>query len=141
MVLFAYTIPGVAWLVFLFVQSKTTKTFYAGVYFVCHLTVELYGFWLPIIWFFINEGQYDQMSADQKQQVRDYLIVNSVIFAIATVLTSYCTACLCSYASNHAANRSGQASYVYSPKRQQYVEMQQQDNYIGGGYYQPNQLS
>ena len=137
MVLFAYTIPALAWLASVCVESKMTKNVYASVYFVCHAVVEIYGFWVPIIWFFVKEDQYEQMTADQMQQVRDYLIFNSVVFGVALIITSYCTACLCSHASIHSARRS-QASIVYSPSRQQYVEMQQQDNYIGGGYYQPN---
>ena len=100
MILVAYTVPAFAWFASLFAENQTgAKKCFAILYFTCHFLVEVYAFVMPLIFLHSYFGVSTHTVTLNKRQfpVGWYLIINSVVFFVLMLFTTYVSCCLYSY--------------------------------------------
>lgn len=102
MILVAYTIPAFTWFASLFNDSKSTKSKFACLYFLCHFVVESYAFALPIyrLHTYWNDPNpvvpmhplvRDSSTVYGHITVKWYLIINSCVVFAMMMVTVYVT--------------------------------------------------
>ena len=100
MLLVAYTLPAFAWFASVFAEEKSgAKKCFAILYFLCHFAVEVYAFTMPLVYLHSYFGVPSHTVTLNKRQfpVGWYLIINSAVFFVMMIFTSYISCCLYSY--------------------------------------------